>query len=165
MATIAKAHCSLQSGVYFECSEQIMQKLYLTLFIFSWVETLFVFSCFGHCPDLKMTGETPEVRSDKMKQREKRGERDKREKRERKGEKKMWMTFYMFRYIYVYCKLPSQCSVIPRVSTRHCAIILFCLVFPFWAHAEAIVEKWQGNDSPICSKPCAPRSSHSNTKS
>ena len=89
MATIAKAHCSLQSGVYFECSEQIMQKLYLTLFYFLLGLDTFCFSCFGHCPDLKMTGETPEVRSDKMKQREKRGERDKREKRERKGEKKM----------------------------------------------------------------------------
>ena len=30
----------------------------------------------------KMTGETPEVRSDKRKQREERGEREKREKRE-----------------------------------------------------------------------------------
>jgi len=41
--------------------------------------------CLAH---LKMTGETPEVRSDKRKQREERGEREEREKwreKDRKG--------------------------------------------------------------------------------
>ena len=38
-------------------------------------------------PKLKMTGETPEVRSDKKKQREKRERKREKRERERKGEK------------------------------------------------------------------------------